>query len=94
MKIQKIISLDRETANLAKRKTNFSGWVRDQLRSERNKREFYDEQETLTANAIDRYQRIELQTKISNRELLYHLENRSEEEIRALVAILKNGFEN
>jgi len=94
MKIQKIISLDRETADLAKRKTNFSGWVRDQLRSERNKREFYDEQETLTANAIDRYQRIELQTKISNRELLYHLENRSEEEIRALVAILKNGFEN
>ena len=93
MKIQKIISLDRETAELASRKPNFSGWVRNQLRSERNKREFYDEQETLTANAIERYERIETHTKISNRELLFHLENRSEEEIRALITILRNGFE-
>ena len=93
MKVQKIISLDRETAELASRKTNFSGWVRNQLRSERNKREFADEQETLTANAIERYERIETQTKISNRELLFHLEKRTEEEIRALITILRNGFE-
>jgi len=33
------ISLDEETWKEAKKKTNFSSWVRDQLRSERNKRE-------------------------------------------------------
>ena len=43
MKVQKIISLDKETAELAKKKTNFSGWVRDQLRSERNKRKLVSE---------------------------------------------------
>lgn len=93
MKIQKIISLDKETAALAAAKPNFSAWVRGQLRSERNKREFASDEESITANAIERYNRIETQTKISNRELLFHLENRSEEEIRALVTILKNGFE-
>lgn len=30
------ISLDAETHRLAKEKTNFSSWVRDKLRSERN----------------------------------------------------------
>lgn len=93
MKIQKIISLDRETAELAAAKTNFSGWVRNQLRSERNKREFARDEEYVQANIIERYNKIETQTKISNHELLYHLESRSEEEIRALVTILKNGFE-
>ena len=93
MKVQKIISLDKETAELAAKKTNFSGWVRNQLRSERNKREFASDEESIQANAIERYNRIESQTKISNRELLFHLENRSEEEIRALITILRNGFE-
>ena len=32
------ISLDAETHKLAKDKTNFSSWVRGQLRSERNQR--------------------------------------------------------
>lgn len=32
------ISLDTETHKLAKEKTNFSSWVRDKLRSERNQR--------------------------------------------------------
>lgn len=32
------ISLDAETHKLAKEKTNFSSWVRGQLRSERNQR--------------------------------------------------------
>lgn len=32
------ISLDTETHKLAKDKTNFSAWVRGQLRSERNQR--------------------------------------------------------
>lgn len=93
MKIQKIISLDKETAELASRKSNFSSWVRNQLRSERNKREFASDEESIKANAIERYSKIEAQTKISNRELLFHLENRSEEEIRALITILRNGFE-
>lgn len=93
MKVQKIISLDQETARLAALKTNFSGWVRAQLRSERNKREFASDEEWMQANAIERYNKIETQTKISNRELLFHLENRSEEEIRALITILRNGFE-
>ena len=33
------VSLCDETYKLAKQKSNFSSWVRDQLRSERNKRE-------------------------------------------------------
>ena len=33
------ISLDATTWELAKKKTNFSAWVRDMLRSERNKNE-------------------------------------------------------
>ena len=93
MKIQKVISLDQETAKLASQKTNFSGWVRAQLRSERNKREFSSDEESVQSNAIERYNKIETKTKISNRELLFHLENRSEEEIRALITILRNGFE-
>jgi len=33
------VSLDATTWELAKNKTNFSAWVRNQLRSERNKKE-------------------------------------------------------
>jgi hypothetical protein len=36
---QKLITLCPITWELALKKTNFSAWVRDQLRSERNKRE-------------------------------------------------------
>lgn len=39
MKIQKMVSLDAETARLASMKSNFSDWVRSQLRSERNQRD-------------------------------------------------------
>jgi hypothetical protein len=35
--LQKLINLDQETWELALVKTNFSQWVRGQLRSERNK---------------------------------------------------------
>ena len=34
---QKLITLDPTSWDLAQKKTNFSQWVRDQLRSERNK---------------------------------------------------------
>lgn len=34
------VSLDKATYKLAKAKPNFSQWVRDQLRSERNRREY------------------------------------------------------
>ena len=37
------ISLDAETHKLAKEKTNFSSWVRDKLRSERNQRPLADQ---------------------------------------------------
>jgi len=35
--LQKLISLDQETWEIAIKKSNFSQWVRGQLRSERNK---------------------------------------------------------
>jgi len=37
------VSLDSVTWEYAKEKTNFSAWVRNQLRSERNKREAHKE---------------------------------------------------
>ena len=37
--LQKLINLDQETWEEAIKKTNFSAWVRDQLRSERNKKQ-------------------------------------------------------
>lgn len=40
---QKLITLDETTWKLATEKTNFSQWVRDMLRSERNKREEYEQ---------------------------------------------------
>lgn len=39
---QKLITLCPNTWDLAAKKTNFSAWVRDQLRSERNKRDAYE----------------------------------------------------
>jgi len=83
MKIQKIISLDKETAELAAKKSNFSGWVRNQLRSERNKSENDD---ALKANTA---RRMEQTIEMSTAELLYHLENRTADEIRALVSLLR-----
>jgi hypothetical protein len=83
MKIQKIISLDKETAELAAKKSNFSGWVRNQLRSERNKSENDD---ALKANTA---RRMEQTIDMSTAELLYHLENRTADEIRALVSLLR-----
>ena len=37
------MTLDSDTWELAKEKTNFSEWVRDQLRSERNKRKEFED---------------------------------------------------
>ena len=102
MKVQKIISLDKETAELAKTKTNFSGWVRDQLRSERNKREQYKDLDMEDAheamryrnqNKINRYDALDTtlqRAEINSRELLWHLEQRTDEEVKALVALLKH----
>ena len=81
MKIQKIISLDEETAKLAAKKSNFSGWVRDKLRSERNQSEGM-----IHTNHI---RELEAHTEMSSRELLWHLEQRTQEEIKALVSLLK-----
>ena len=40
---QKLITLDPTTFELASKKTNFSEWVRNMLRSERNKQGIRDE---------------------------------------------------
>jgi hypothetical protein len=102
MKIQKIISLDKETAELAAKKSNFSGWVRDQLRSERNKKEAYKELDLDDAhdlmrlrnqnklNRIDDLDTTLSRVDMSSAELLHHLEQRTDEEIRALVSLLRH----
>jgi len=59
------VTLDSVTWELAKEKTNFSEWVRNQLRSERNKREEH---------------RHPPLSKISTERLQYELKSRGEEE--------------
>ena len=87
MKIQKMISLDAETARLASMKSNFSDWVRSQLRSERNKREAGD----FTSMKLEQRRIVEERLDISTSQLLYHLEQKSDEEIKILVQLLKNA---
>lgn len=85
MKIQKMISLDYETAEIAKRIPNFSAWIRGQLRSHRNQSENRDG--ILANNA----RKLESTTNWSTGKLLWHLEQCSEDEIKALLGILKNA---
>ena len=59
------VTLDSVTWELAKQKTNFSEWVRNQLRSERNKSE--------------QHKRLEL-WEMSTERIEYELKRRSEEE--------------
>ena len=80
-KIHKTITLDEETSKLAAKKTNFSQWVRNMLRSERNRTE--------SAIANKHKTRIEQATGITTFELLHYREKKSAEEIQALIAILK-----
>ena len=61
----KLITLDETTFELAVKKTNFSQWVRGQLRSERNKSE--------------QHKRLEL-WEMSTERIEYELKRRSEEE--------------
>lgn len=83
---QKMITLDEETSKLAAQKINFSQWVRDKLRSERNRSALDSEMK------IDQFNRLEKTVKMSSAELLYHLEQRSEAEITALVSILRGSL--
>lgn len=90
MKIQKMISLDKETAPIAERigiefrtAGGFSWWIREQLRSHRNKSENDDSLKANTARQVENL------TDISTAQLLWHLEQRSEEEVRALVNLLR-----
>ena len=83
---QKLITLDEITWKLAEKKPNFSEWVRNQLRSERNR------METTEGMKANQAIRIQEATKMHNSELLYHLEQRSPTEIKALMSILKNGL--
>ena len=83
---QKLITLCPTTWELAQRKPNFSAWIRDKLRSERNLSENDD---ALKANTA---RKVESVANISSAELRWHLEQRSPEEIGALISILKNGL--
>ena len=83
---QKLITLCPITWELAQKKSNFSAWIRNQLRSERNRTENDD---ALKANTA---RQVESVANISSAELLWHLEQRSPEEIGALISILKNGL--
>ena len=83
------ISLDQTTWELAQRKTNFSDWVRNKLRSERNL-DLTDE--GIQAAQARRLSSIASILPITTAELLYHLEQRSESEITALVSILRGSL--
>jgi len=89
MKIQKMVSLDAETARLASMKSNFSDWVRSQLRSERNKLEIHD----FTSRTIDQQRQMEEHLNLSTSKLLYFLEQKSPEEIKVLVQLLINSVD-
>ena len=89
MKIQKIISLDQETARLASMKSNFSSWVRNQLRSERNKREGGD----TSSIKLEMQAELEQSLDMSTARLLDYLSRKSREEIKVLVHLLKNSLE-
>jgi hypothetical protein len=84
-----MITLDLESWKLAEKKSNFSQWVRDSLRSERNK--MADDPEMI---AFKNEQRESLEGKlnISTSRLLYELEQRSEAEISALLSILQGSL--
>ena len=83
---QKLITLCPITWDLAQKKPNFSAWIRNQLRSERN---ISENDDALKANTA---RKVESVANISSAELLWHLEQRSPEEIGALISILKNGL--
>lgn len=90
MKIQKMVSLDSETAVIAKEIGNtyranggFSTWLRNQLRSYRNKSENED------AIIARKARQVSELTKMSTHELFWQLEQRTEEEINALVSLLR-----
>ena len=84
---QKLITLCPVTWELASKKPNFSAWIRGQLRSERN---IHENDDALKANTA---RKVEATTNMHNSELLYHLEQRTPQEIKALMSILRNGLQ-
>ena len=86
---QKMITLDAETWKLAENKSNFSEWVRNSLRSERNKQH---SDEDLAQKRIEQAGMIAENLQMSTAQLLWHLEQRSEVEISALVSILQGSL--
>ena len=87
---QKMITLDAETWKLAEIKSNFSEWVRNSLRSERNKQH---SDEDLAQKRIEQAGMIAENLQMSTAQLLWHLEQRSEVEINALVSILQGSLQ-
>ena len=88
-----MVSLDQETAEIAqaigrqyRANGGFSTWLRNQLRSYRNKSENDD------ARKANQSRKLEELTQMRTGELLWHLEQRTPEEIKALVNLLSNTF--
>ena len=84
-----MITLDLETWKLAEIKPNFSQWVRDSLRSERNK--MAEDPEMIEFKNLQR-ESLEGKLNISTSRLLYELEQRSDAEISALLSILQGSL--
>jgi hypothetical protein len=80
------ISLDATTWELAKSKTNFSEWVRNKLRSERNRGQTTEDFNEFKIN------RLENITKMNTNKLLYQLEILTDSELSALLSILQGSL--
>lgn len=80
---QKLITLDPVTWDLAIRKTNFSEWVRNQLRSERNKSENDDGAKANTARKLEQIM------DMSCFELMSRLQYASEDDKNAVMTLIR-----
>jgi hypothetical protein len=87
---QKLITLCPVTWELASKKSNFSAWIRDKLRQERNMRDLSPEDiQYQNQMKINKHDELEEILPITTRELLFHLEQLSDSEMKFLVSILK-----
>lgn len=84
-----MITLDLESWKLAEKKSNFSQWVRDSLRSERNKQHSDSD---LIQKRIEQTGMIANNFQMSTAQLLWNLEQRSPAEISALLSILQGSL--
>ncbi len=95
MKIQKMISLDSETNRIANEISiayrtygGLSYWIRNQLRSYRNKRDAGD----FTQARLHTQDQINNHLNLSHNQLLYCLEQKSPDEIKVIIQLLTNSL--